>query len=78
MLQPGHRIEAGLRRGLQQPGRRFTRINRLAEAIRDLNKAIELNPAYADAYCNRAAVRLSAGRYDEALADCDKAIALRA
>ena len=46
-------------------------------AIRDLNRAIELNPKYAEAYNNRAFINMKVKRYDRVLSDLDKAIELR-
>ena len=46
------------------------------QAIRDFDKAIELNPRYAKAYNDRGTCYLGKGDYDQALRDFDKAIAL--
>jgi protein O-mannosyl-transferase len=51
--------------------------NRNEEALKDFNKAIELNPAYASAYNNRGNIYISKNRYDEALKDYNKAIGLK-
>ena len=47
------------------------------EAIRDFNKAIELNPEYQEAYAHRGCVKSFQFReYEEAIQDFDKAIEL--
>ncbi|MFA5025968.1 MAG: tetratricopeptide repeat protein [Candidatus Shapirobacteria bacterium] len=46
-------------------------------AIRDLNRAIEINPKYAEAYNNRAFINMRLKRYDRVLPDLNKAIELR-
>lgn len=45
-------------------------------AIRNYDKAIELNPNYSDVYFHRSRAYLYDLRFDQALVDCDKAIAL--
>jgi tetratricopeptide (TPR) repeat protein len=45
-------------------------------ALKSYNRAIELNPAYAHALCNRGVVLASLRRLDEALASYDRALAL--
>jgi tetratricopeptide (TPR) repeat protein len=47
-----------------------------AEAIREYDKATDVNPSFAPAYMNRAVAYGKIGRLDEALADYDRAIAL--
>lgn len=47
------------------------------QAIEDLNKAISLNPKYAEAYNNRGYVYMRLQNYEAALKDLDKAIELR-
>ncbi len=47
------------------------------EAIRDYDKAIELQPDYAAAYHNRGLAKNSLQRYEEAIKDYDKAIELQ-
>ena len=42
----------------------------------EFNKAISLNPAYAEAYSNRGVVFYENKEYDKALQDYDKAISL--
>ena len=46
------------------------------QAIGNFNKAIELNPKYANAYYNRGVAYYSKGEYDKAIADYTKAIEL--
>lgn len=48
----------------------------LEGAIDDYTKAIELDPAYADAYLNRGLARNSKGQHDAAITDYNKAIEL--
>jgi tetratricopeptide (TPR) repeat protein len=44
-----------------------------ASAIKDFDRAIELNPKYANAYRNRAAARKAAGDLQGAAADLERA-----
>ena len=46
-------------------------------AIQNLDKAIELNPQFADAFCNRGLAYVNLGRYARAMQDFDKAIELK-
>ncbi len=46
------------------------------EALEYLNKALLLQPDYADALQNRALTRIEIGEYEEALSDANKALAL--
>ncbi len=46
------------------------------EAMKDYDKAIELNPQYAEAYNNRGIAKAELGRNEEAMKDYDKAIEL--
>ena len=46
------------------------------EAIKDYDKAIELNPNYSDAYNNRGVAKKNSGKYEEAIKDYNKAIEL--
>ncbi|MBK7307645.1 MAG: tetratricopeptide repeat protein [Chitinophagaceae bacterium] len=45
-------------------------------ALTHFSKAIELNPTYADAYCNRALTKVNLKDYNGAIQDYDKAIGL--
>ena len=47
------------------------------EAIKDFDRAIELNPKSANAYHNRGAAKLALGRREEAEKDFDKAKRLK-
>jgi tetratricopeptide (TPR) repeat protein len=47
------------------------------QALKNLNKALELQPAYAEAYNNRGLFYKRNGNYDEAIKDLNKAIAFR-
>jgi len=58
-------------------GWELRRARKYDEAIRCLCQAIQLNPDYAMAYNNRAAVYADTHRFAEAVQDYDKAIALR-
>jgi Tfp pilus assembly protein PilF len=49
---------------------------RHAEALRDFNRAIELNPADADAFLGRGVLSSRTGRHAAALADLDRALEL--
>jgi tetratricopeptide (TPR) repeat protein len=44
------------------------------KAIPDFNKAIDINPRYAEAYADRGVVYIIKGQYDKAIADYNKAI----
>lgn len=46
------------------------------EALKDFNKAIELDPLFYEAYANRGTVFEKTGRFNEALADFEKSISL--
>ncbi len=50
--------------------------NRLAEAIADFDKSIELAPDAADPYLNRGAAYEGQGRWQEALADYEKVLSI--
>ena len=47
-----------------------------AQALADLNRAIELSPTFAGAWSDRGIVHARMGRHDEAMADYDRAIEL--
>lgn len=57
-----------------QKGAVYLKQNRLDEAISELNKAIELNPASDKAYYDRARAYRAKGNLDQALADYTQAI----
>ena len=48
----------------------------LDRALKDFNKALELNPDFAEAYNNRGIAYGIKGQVDEAIEDASKAIAL--
>ena len=48
----------------------------LYQALRDCNKAIELDPGSVCAFCNRALAKSELGMYREAIADYDRALEL--
>jgi tetratricopeptide (TPR) repeat protein len=54
-------------------------INRgdIDSAIADANKALDIKPDYAEAYCNRASAKRAKNDIDGAIADCTKAIELK-
>ncbi|MBD2201204.1 protein kinase [Calothrix sp. FACHB-1219] len=45
-------------------------------ALTDFNQAIQINPSYCEAWCNRGNVYLKLGNYDAALADYDRALTI--
>ena len=51
-------------------------LGRSDEAIVEFNRAIELKPGYADAYCSRSTAHLSLGEFERAVMDNDRAIEL--
>ncbi|AGL17014.1 tetratricopeptide repeat protein [Actinoplanes sp. N902-109] len=57
-------------------GKAYLALGRLAEALADLSKVIELDPNYADYYFDRADARRRLGDITGAIADCDTAISL--
>jgi len=57
-------------------GRIGAAMGRFAEATRDFDSAIALNPDYVAAYMNRAESHASSGRYASAIEDLDRAIEL--
>ena len=57
-------------------GRDCLKNSNYAHAIANFDKAIELNPSYASAYCNRAGAYYNFRDYDRAISDCTKAIEL--
>jgi tetratricopeptide (TPR) repeat protein len=58
-------------------GKTYFDIGRSAEAIADFDKAIDLDPTYAEAYINRGAAYGKIGQFDRALADFNKGVELK-
>ena len=54
----------------------FSNLGEQRRAIKDFNKAIELKPAMAATYLNRALVYHSLGEYQKALEDYDRVMAI--
>jgi tetratricopeptide (TPR) repeat protein len=50
-------------------------IGRVEEALQEIDKAIRADPLSADPWATRASVLLNAGRYDEAIESCRRALA---
>jgi tetratricopeptide (TPR) repeat protein len=65
-------------RAIHNRGVGYAGVGRLKEAMADLNRAIELNPRYPNAYFNRAELRCKANDYEGALKDYSLAIKLGA
>jgi tetratricopeptide (TPR) repeat protein len=55
---------------------RFSESGQYDKAAEELEKAIKISPAYAEAYTNLAAQHFRMGRYEEALADSKRAMEL--
>ncbi|MBC8053649.1 MAG: hypothetical protein H7Y13_11350 [Sphingobacteriaceae bacterium] len=58
---------------LSKAGRLYKEEN-IMGAIKQLNKAIEMNPYYSDAFFERGTMKLNDFKFDEAIADFDKAL----
>lgn len=58
-------------------GNLFDSLEKYEEAIPDFDKAIQLNPNFAEAWGLRGAVKAQLQRYEEAILDYDKAIELK-
>jgi protein O-mannosyl-transferase len=52
----------------------YQNLNRNEEALKDFNKALEINPFYGAVYNSRAKLYFTTGKYEESLADCYQAI----
>ena len=61
---------------LLRKGSAFARRTKYKDAMAYFNKALSLDPRYAESWCLRGSVFLDTGKYNEGLADCEKAIAL--
>jgi tetratricopeptide (TPR) repeat protein len=57
-------------------GTTYSKKGNYNEAIREYDKAIEVNPSYAIAYYNRSVAYTKTGQYDRAINDCDKVLQL--
>ncbi|HCU34011.1 MAG TPA: hypothetical protein DGT21_00790 [Armatimonadetes bacterium] len=57
-------------------GGAYMRMDRLQDALADFNKAIELDPEYADAWMNRGGVYYMMGQSDKAITELDRAAEL--
>ncbi len=57
-----------------EQGIALSREGQYEQAIRDLTKAIELDPGYAKAYYERSKIYAYSDEWDKAIADCDRAI----
>ena len=68
--------EAQLRRRARQYRRRLAVQGRFKEAATHLEKALEIDPYYAEAWCNLGLLLLNAGRSEEAASDFRKAIGI--
>ncbi len=55
-------------------GNSYYRKGKYNRAISDYNKALELNPKFAEAYYNRGLAYKSKGEYDRAITNYDKAL----
>jgi len=54
----------------------YAKLNKYEQAIKDYDRAIELNPALAEVYNNRGITYAELNKYDQAIEDYDKAIEL--
>jgi tetratricopeptide (TPR) repeat protein len=50
-------------------GNDYAKKGQYDEAISDYNKALEINPRYAEAYCGRGLAYDNKGQYDQAISD---------
>ena len=64
-------------RGYDSRGNAYYRAGKFEQAIKDFNKAIELQPAYGTAYNNRGNAYKNTAKYKQALEDYSKAIELQ-
>ena len=59
---------------MNNKGTAFIQLKKYAEAIKCINKAVQINPNYADAFSGRAVCKVKKGDIDSGLADLDKSI----
>jgi tetratricopeptide (TPR) repeat protein len=57
-------------------GTTYSKKGNYEEAIREYDKAIEVNPSYTVAYYNRSVAYTKTGQYDRAINDCNKVLQL--
>ena len=62
--------------GFHKRGNRYSRSGSYEQAIRDYNRAIEMDGAFAEAYYDRGFSFYELGRYEEAISDLSRAIEL--
>ena len=60
--------------GFLDRGNRFSRNGVYGKAIADYNKALELDPDFAEAYYHRGCSWYEVGKFDDAIADLTRAI----
>jgi tetratricopeptide (TPR) repeat protein len=61
---------------LAKKGRAYAQRTKFKEAMAYYNKALSLDPKFAEGWYLRASVLIDTGKPDEAIADCDRALAL--
>ena len=66
-----------MQRRYKNRGAALAGLGRFDDAVADFDRAIALQPDYAEAHADRAAALANLGRREEALASCDRAIALK-
>ena len=57
--------------------KKLKKLGRYEEALQAIDKALELNPDYSDAWYNKGVALRKLGRYEEALQAIDKALKLK-
>ena len=63
-------------KGFHDRGNRYSRNGSYESGIADYNKAIEIDPGFAEAHYDRGCSFYELGRFDEAIADLTRAIEL--
>ena len=61
---------------LLKKGKAYAQRTKFREALAYYDKALSLDPGYAESLFLRASVYVETGRYREALADCDRALSI--